>query len=391
MVSRFYLPTRIYIGAGVIDGLGDEANRLGQRCVILTGRKSARRSGVLGKVANQLQEQHNHFVKVIDGIDPNPSLAFVLGLADQVKIEDPHYIVAIGGGAVLDSAKLISVTICDAQFIANVDWRRFTAPTPKRTIPLICVPTTAGAGSEANNLASFLDQKLRARIPIITDGFFPYASYIDPNFTFTLGRNETAFGGVDMFCHVLEHYLTSPDNTLIEDRIAISILSTISQMIKRVLINGNDFEARMTLARCSILAITENLARGKGTSPVHRLEHAAAPSMQTAHGEGLALLLPAYLQYLAAKCDPRLEKLGIELFGMSAGKINIMEQTVERTREWISEIGIQPGLGLRIKSNSSPADLATHCLEIFGSNGILNPLSPLNYKEIHDIYQAAWL
>jgi len=113
--------------------------------------------------------------------------------------------------------------------------------------------------------------------------------------------------------------------------------------------------------------------------------------MQTAHGEGLALLLPAYLQYLAAKCDPRLEKLGIELFGMSAGKINIMEQTVERTREWISEIGIQPGLGLRIKSNSSPADLATHCLEIFGSNGILNPLSPLNYKEIHDIYQAAWL
>jgi len=104
MVSRLYLPTRIYIGAGVVDRLGAEANRFGQRCVILTGRNSARRSGLLDKVATQLQEQHNHFVKVIDGIDPNPSLDFVLNLAKRVKIEDPHYIIAIGGGAVLDSA-----------------------------------------------------------------------------------------------------------------------------------------------------------------------------------------------------------------------------------------------------------------------------------------------
>jgi len=388
--SRFYLPTRIYIGLGVLEKLANEANRLGQRGVIITGCKSAQRSGVLKQVYNLLTT-HNHTIRVIEGIAPNPSLTSILSRVIEVKNTEPHYIVTIGGGAVIDSAKLISAQVCDDNFVSNIDWQLFTAPTPRRKLPLLCIPTTAGAGSEANNMTSFLDIKRNARLPVICDSFFPHASFIDPSLAIGLGAFETACGGVDMFCHVLEHYLTSKDNTLIEDRIAIATLSTILEVVKNAVNNGDNIDARMELARCSILAITDNLARGKGTSPVHRLEHAAAPIMQTAHGEGLALLLPAYLQYLATKCDSRLEKLGIELFGLSAGKINIMERTIRRIGEWLHEIGMQSGLGPHIiKSQSSPADLAMHCLEVFGANGILNPLSPLTYKEIHDIYQSAW-
>jgi len=389
-LAVLHVPTRIFLGEGALDSLPTTVTTLGRAGTIIVGEKSARKSGVLEQVINQL-DQHGHRIAVLHGITPSPLISRVLERIPEIKDEEPEYLIALGGGSVMDSAKLLSVATPNPGFLESVKWSQHTAPVPDRYIPLVCVPTTAGSGSEANNGASFIDSERELRLPIFCNALFPYASFVEPSLTVTLGPSNTAFGGVDMLCHVLEHYLTCVNNTLIEDRLAESVMTTIVEVLPKAVADGNDLVARTELSRCSILAITNHLARGKGTSPVHRLEHVAAPTTRLAHGEGLALLLPAYLRHLAKMESPRLCQLGERVWGLSnTSRAKLSARAADAMKQWLIEIGIRFGLGSRVREGITPHSLAHRCLNAFGDGHRLHPLAPLDYDSICSIYQDSW-
>ncbi len=320
-------PTRIVFGAGAVDGTGQEIRGWGRKACIVTGKTAVRRFGILDRVIKSLKSAGIDSA-VYDRIEPNPRTVSIDEGAKFVRESQSDFVIGLGGGSPMDSAKGIAAMAMQEGSI----WDYIkSGPGPhgkiKNALPVITIPTFAGSGSEVNSYGVVTNWELRQKAVFASDLLFPKVAVVDPTLTFSVSPSSTGEGGIDMLCHLLESYFTGNDASPVQDRLTESLVSVVVENLGKAMENGNDLEARTALSWTSTLALSGYIDSGRqGPFPLHWIEHALSGYYDIPHGRGLAILLPRLVEYTLKSRPKRYAQLAKRVFGphvVGTGRSNL--------------------------------------------------------------------
>ena len=313
------LPTKIVYGLGELSRLGELSKEFGKKIFLVTYRPSQKRAWILDKAVSSLKNEGIE-VTIYNRIEANPRVDTVDEGVTQFLESGAEFFVALGGGSVIDATKYISSTAFsggsswDYVFLGNREAKEYTG-----AYPIIAVPTVSAAGSEANAGGVITNWETKEKSFSRSPYRIPKIAIVDPEVFVTLPNDITAASGVDIFSHLIEHYLTSLDESEIADRITEGLIFTLMEHLDRALKNGTDLEARGQIALCSLLGWSGIQALGRmGTIPIHFIEHQISGHYDISHGKGIALLIPAYLEHFADVRPERWAKLARRVFNVQA-------------------------------------------------------------------------
>jgi alcohol dehydrogenase YqhD (iron-dependent ADH family) len=340
----FYLPTRIFFGPGKINNVGIYLQPVGKKALIVTGKASMRRLGVLDKVTGLLEKSGIGSV-VFEGIEPNPRHTTCDEAAEIARTEGCDMIVGLGGGSAMDAAKGIAVSAKTGRSIWDYVYTGPDKPGRKITaaLPIICIPTIAATGSEADSGGIISNWETHEKTGIWGEALFPRASIVDPELTVTCPPDYTADGGVDIISHVIESYFTGTSESYLQDRFSESVIRTVMKYLPRAMRKGDDLEARTHLSWCSTVALSGFINPGRGGSyPLHALEHVVSAQYDISHGRGLALLLPALMDYTVSARPEKYVELGVNVFGLQFNSEDVdhaAKISIDAMKGWLASIG----------------------------------------------------
>jgi alcohol dehydrogenase YqhD (iron-dependent ADH family) len=379
MITRFCIPTKIIHGAGGFRLLGEEAERLGKRALLVTGQSSARKTGILDRAESDLR-RHGVETTIFEKVEPNPRSSTVDEGAKLIREWNLDLVIALGGGSPMDAAKGMVIGAIGGRPIFH--YIRTGEKVKGETPRLITVPTVAASGSESNCGAVITEWETHEKCVVSDRCAFPAVSIVDPELTLTLPAGPTAQGGVDIFCHLIEPYVTASHPQPLTDGIVETSMKLVVEYLPRALKKLDDLEARSQLSWASTIACSAfaGLGGGDGSMTMHGIEHPLSGLYDIAHGDGLAALLPAYLESLAGVRAGRLSELGCRVFGKSDG--------LAAVGEWLREIGMNLKLReMGIEREKLPA-LAANALKT--ASWLRDHPTKLDKKAVTDIYEAAW-
>lgn len=306
MDFNMYVPTKILFGAGTLNELGKQQLPGKKAVIIISNGKSTRANGYLSRTEEQLA-QAGVATSVFDKIQPNPLKETVMEGAAFVKAQGADFIVALGGGSVIDSAKAIAVMAANPgdlwDYIASGTGKG--QPIKNKPLPIVAISTTAGTDSEADAGCVITNPETNEKVGLKTSDLFPVLCIEDPELMKSVPAHYTAYQGFDALSHSLEGYISKFAN-LMSDMYAITAIENVGRYLARAVKNGNDIEARTHVAFGNILSGTVMCAGT--TSSQHSLEHAlSAYHPNLPHGAGLIMLSRAYFGNVIAHhaCDER--------------------------------------------------------------------------------------
>lgn len=287
----YYNPTQIVFGQ---DRLA-ELNKLiptDATVMITYGGQSAKRFGTIDKVIKALGSR-----KIVEfsGIEANPKFETLVEAVNQVKNEGVDFLLAVGGGSVMDGTKFIALAAKQESDYQNILFHGFTPVPAKSALPLGCVVTLPATGSEMNSFGviTFNQQKY----PFTTPLAYPKFSFLDPDLTFTLPKEQIANGVTDAFVHVIEQYLTVPVNAKVQDRLAEGVLKTLIEDGPVTYKNNDDLAARKNFIWAATTALNGSIGVGMPQDwSTHMVGHELTAMFDIAHGRTLALVLPSLLR-----------------------------------------------------------------------------------------------
>lgn len=342
---ELYNPTKLVFGAGKVSRLGELAAPYGKRILLVYGGGSIKRSGLYDEVIAQLQSI-DASVFELSGIEPNPRLTTVnkgIAICREEKVE---FVLAVGGGSVLDAAKAIAA---GALYEGSV-WDFTTGKAViQAALPLGTVLTLAATGSEMNGNAVISDWDNKLKRGLGSKLVYPKFSILDPKLTFTVPRDQTVNGIVDIMSHVFEQYFTHTTDVPLQSRFAESILLTVIENGEKALENGEDYEARANLLLAGTYALNGTLPIGVVTDwATHGIEHEVSAIYDIAHGAGLAIIFPNWMKYVYKENVGRFVQFATRVWGVDpAGKSDdeIALAGIEATRAYFTRIGAPATLG----------------------------------------------
>lgn len=370
----FYLPTKIIFGPGTIEQTGTEARQLGERALIVTGKKSSSQFGVLQKVTDLLEAEGVAAV-VFDNIEPNPRSATIDSAGELARKNKCDFVIGLGGGSPMDAAKAIAVAAVEARPIWDFVPQGDSPVLPiKQALPIMEIPTLAATGSEADAGGVITNWETHEKAPLFHPLLFPKVSIIDPELTTTVPADYTADGGIDIICHVIEGLFTGSDNTPIQDRFAMAVIKTVMDNLPLVLENPKNTEARANLSWASAVALSGMVTSGRGGAyPIHALEHALSGHYDISHGRGLAALLPVIMEYSYPSRPEKYALLAVELFDIHRdGQSDevLAEKAVKAMREFLESVNrLLNFKDVGITDDSKFEQMADDTLKIYGING----------------------
>jgi len=342
VITTFHLPTKIIFGPGSLAQLGIEAGKMGQKAILVTGSSSMRKTGVLDRVVKDLRA-NGITATIFDRVEPNPHITTVDEGSKLVRQQGVDIVIGLGGGSVMDAAKGIALASSGIRSI----WHYIEkgANTEGQVPPLILVPTVAASGSEANNGAVITNWETHEKMVLNSPHLYPKVSIVDPELTLTLPQKPTAQGGVDIFCHLAECYLTARRTSTLNDAITEALMRTVVESLPQVLARPDDIEGRTRLFWASTMACSQftSLGGGEGAMTLHGIEHPLSGYYNIAHGDGLAALLPAWMRFTFPVRQDRFHSLGGNVLGAEDG-IAATEKWLEKVgmRLRLSDLGIEP-------------------------------------------------
>lgn len=336
------LPTKIVYGPGEISRLGELTKSFGRKVFLATYRPKAKRAWILEKAVSSIEKEGLEVV-IYDRIEPNPRVDTVDEGVKRFIESEAEVLVALGGGSVIDATKYISSTAYSGG--SSWDYVILAYRKPKEytgAYPVIAVPTVSAAGSEANAGGVITNWETKEKSFSRSPYRIPKVALIDPEVLASLPKDVTADGGIDIFSHLIEHYLSSSDESEIADRITESLILTLMEYLDRVLKDGNDLEARGQMALCSLLGWSGIQALGRlGTIPIHFIEHQLSGHYDISHGRGMAILIPPFLEHFADVKPARWAKLARRVFGVDAtDDMEAARQLSEAVVKWLESVGM---------------------------------------------------
>ena len=309
----FHNTTKIIFGRNTISSIGPETAAWGKRVLLVYGRRSIRKNGTYDQIISSLHEAGLNITEH-GGVSSNPLLSHVRAGIEKAKQNNIDVIIAAGGGSVIDSAKAISA----GALVEHDVWKFFTGKKSiKKTIPLTTVLTLAAAGSEMNSGMVLTNDDSREKFGTGNQRLFPKTSILNPETTFSVPPDYTAYGAVDAIAHVLEFYMTGADPaTPVQDRLMEGLIENAMESCNRCLENPEDYNARADLMWTATLALNGLTAAGLGRVgfPMHMIEHSLSALYDIPHGAGLSIIIPGWLRWFAATNPTRIAQLAKRIF-----------------------------------------------------------------------------
>lgn len=306
-----YNPVKLHFGVNVIDTLGETVKQYGNRVLLIYGKGSVKTFGYYDQVIAQLEKAELEIFEY-SGIKPNPIIedvekATLLGRENNIDV-----IVALGGGSVIDSAKVMSLSIATGENPWDyMSWKL----TPQKAIPLVTVLTLAATGTEMNAAAVVQNQNTGQKNGFVNPLMFPKNSFLDPKFTVSVPRNYTAFGVVDLIAHAMEAFFGQGEPS-ITDQITIDIIKDAMKWGPLLLDDLTNVDLRTKIMLDATLALNglTNYGKKSGDWGVHGLGHELSLLFDTPHGASLSIVYPAWLKLQKDRIPERIIKLGKGLF-----------------------------------------------------------------------------
>ncbi|MGB7589984.1 MAG: iron-containing alcohol dehydrogenase [Terriglobia bacterium] len=336
---EFFNPVKILFGKGQIAKLCG-AVPAGARLLVTYGSGSIKRNGVYDQVMANLQ---GHTVSEFSGIEPNPAYETLMKAVEVVKRERIDFLLAVGGGSVLDGTKFIAAA---ARFEGE-PWDILAKHAPvNAAVPLGVVLTLPATGSEMNCIAVISRAGTQEKFPFASPLVYPKFSIIDPQVTFTLPARQVGNGIVDAFAHVLEQYLTYPANAPLQDRFAESILLTLIEEGPKTLANSADYNSRANLCWCATMALNGLIGLGVPQDwTTHMIGHELTALRGLDHAQTLAVVFPAVLAERKQAKRAKLLQYAERIWGIHTGaEDEKIDQAIQNTRTFFESMGVKTHL-----------------------------------------------
>lgn len=381
----FYNPTKLIFGQGTLGALKTEVPKYGKNVLLMYGGGSIKRSGLYDKVMAELSSI-DAVVTELSGVEPNPRLSTVhkgVELCHEHKID---LILAVGGGSVLDCAKAVAVGAKYEGDMWDFVERKAAA---QDALPLGTVLTMAATGSEMNSGSVITNEVTKEKMGWGSVHAFPAFSILDPENTFTLPRDQTVYGMVDIMSHVLEHYFHTDGNTPVQDGFCETLLRTVIETAPKLIEDLNNYELRETIMYCGTMALNGMVSMGfAGDWATHNIEHAVSAVYDIPHGGGLAILFPQWMKYNLDTDPARFRKLAVNVFGVDPADKTDKEiglEGIEALRSFWDSIGAPKTLADYDIDDSEIGSMADKAVR-FGPFGNFRKL---DREDVVEIYKMA--
>lgn len=326
-----YNPVKLHFGRGVVENLGKTVSKYGTRVLLLYGGGSIKRNGIYDEVMDQLR-LIGADVFEYQGIKPNPIIEDVDAAAALGREKQVEVILAVGGGSVIDSAKIISITIPAThsgwEFMKN---RR----KPVSAVPLVSVLTLAATGTEMNRFAVVQNNATREKLGYGDALTYPRESFLDPAYTLSVPGDYTAFGVTDLVAHCLEAYFGEGEATL-SDRFVYAIISEALDYGPKLMDDPGNYGLREKIMYAATSALNNLTAYGRknGDWGVHSIGHVLSVLFDVPHGASLSIVYPAWLRLHFDRASDRIAALGKNLFGATSAA-----ETIEKLEAFFVSLG----------------------------------------------------
>lgn len=327
---QFYNPTRIIFGKGTIAKLSKRVPR-NARVLLLYGGGSIKQNGVYDQVMTALK---NHHVREFGGIESNPDYSTLMKAVQLVRKKEIDFLLAVGGGSVIDGAKFISLA---ARYTEGDPWdilAKGVVKKLKKAIPLGVVLTLPATGSEMNHNSVISRRETGEKLSFGSDKVFPKFSILDPETTYSLPEKQVRNGLVDAFVHVLEQYLTYPVGAVVQDRQAEALLMGLMEMAPKAMRQPADYDARANYMWACTNALNHLIGMGVPQDwSTHSIGHELTALYGLDHAESLAVVLPWLLWHQRRQKKAKLLQMGYRVFEIKCQKY---DERINRTLEALS-------------------------------------------------------
>ena len=340
----FQNPVKLIMGRGMISRLSEEIPA-DKRVMITFGGGSVKKNGVYDQVKEALK---NHFTVEFWGIEPNPSIETLRKAIALGKEEKVDYLLAVGGGSVIDGTKLIS-----AGLLYDGDaWDLVLAGRPvTHTVPLATVLTLPATGSEMNSGAVISRHETKEKYPFYSN--YPLFSILDPEVTFTLPPHQVACGIADTFVRVMEQYMTTPGQSRVMDRWAEGILQTLMEIAPKIRENQHDYQLMSDFMLSATMALNGFIAMGVSQDwATHMIGHELTALHGLTHGHTLVIVFPGTLRVLRKAKGDKILQYGERVLGITSGsRDERIDEAIRRTEEFFRSLGLttrlsEEGIGM---------------------------------------------
>ena len=381
----FQNTTKIIFGKGTENNVGNEVKKLGKNILLHYGGGSIKETGLYNKVVNSLKEAGLNFIE-LGGVQPNPRLSLVYEGIELCRENDIDFILAVGGGSVIDSAKAIAAGV---PYQGDV-WDFYThRAVVEEALPIGVVLTIAAAGSESSPGSVITKEEGNLKRDCLSDLLRPKFAILNPELTYTLPAYQTACGAADIMAHVLERYFTHTEDVDFTDRMLEAALKTVIKHTPIALDDPENYGARAQIMWAGTVAHGDLLGTGRVQDwASHNIEHELSGIYDVAHGAGLAVVFPAWMKYVYKENLARFAQYAVRVWDVEADFFDLEGLALEgirRTEEFFSSIG----LPVTLEELGIPDDKLELMAEMCTERGPLGNFKKLYKEDVMNIFKLA--
>ena len=330
---EFCNPVKVVFGKGSIARLSALLPE-GSKVLVVYGGGSIKKNGIYEQVTAALKDFHTY---EFGGIEANPRYETCMKAVELVKGENIDFLLAVGGGSVIDATKFIA----SATFFEGDPWDILSkGGVIKKALPLGVVLTLAATGSEMNNGAVISRHETKEKYPFYAN--YPLFSILDPEVTFTLPPHQVACGIADTFVHVVEQYMTTPGQSRLMDRWAEGILQTLVEIAPKIRENQHDYQLMADFMLSATMGLNGFIAMGVSQDwATHMIGHELTALHGLTHGHTLAIVYPATLRVLRKSKGDKILQYGERVWGITSGtREERIDEAIRRTEEFFRSLGL---------------------------------------------------
>lgn len=386
---EFCNPTKIVFGKGVENGVGQECAKYSKKVLLHYGQGSVVRSGLLDRVKKSLDEAGVSYVE-LGGVKPNPRIELVREAVELCKKEEIGFILAVGGGSVIDSAKATAMGVV----YGKDPWDLYdNVAAPVGAIGVGVVLTIPAAGSESSNSSVLTNEALVLKRSCDVDYIYPKFAFLNPELTFTMPKYQIACGIADIMAHIMERYFTQVPNNGVTDRLAEGLLKNMIHFGPKAVADPENYDVRAEIMWNGTLAHNNLIQCGRQPDwASHPIEHELSAEYDIAHGGGLAIIYPAWMRYVYKDNLQHFIRFATEVWGVEYDKDNpeaTAYEGIERLEQFFNKIGLPTRLeDAKIEADDAKLRfLAERCDR--NENNVVGHFVQLDSDDVEKIYHLA--
>ena len=382
----YSIPTKVHFGKGQIKNLAVAIKEYGNKVLIAYGGGSIKKIGLYDEMIKILNDNEISYVE-LSGIEPNPRIETVREGIKICKENNVEVVLAVGGGSTIDCAKVIAAGV---KYDGDA-WDLVTKLEKIREVlPIVTILTLSATGSEMDGFAVISDMTTNQKLGTGHENMKPKVSILDPEYTYSVPKNQTAAGTADIMSHIFENYFNHTQGADIQDSTAEGLLRACIKYGKIAIEEPNNYDARANLMWASSLAINGLISYGTSAPwVVHPMEHELSAFYDITHGVGLAILTPHWMKYsLDDNTAYKFAQYGVNVWGIDKNldQYEIANKAIEKTAEFFKELGLP--------STLREVGIEEEKLEIMSKKAMYLYLKyafkPLDEKDILNIFKAAF-